>query len=159
ERYLATDSWVFVVTALWVLYTYCFDKFSISPILAITSPEKRCGKTTLLKILSRLVSRPIPTSNMTASSIFRVIEACHPTLLIDEADSFLRDNEDMRGILNGGNSIEFSNVMRSIGRGGGDFEPQVYSVWYPKAIALIGQLPDTLEDRSIVVRMQRKSRV
>ena len=42
-----------------------------------------------------LVWRPLPTANVSAAALFRVVEAYRPTLLIDEADTFLgEDNED-----------------------------------------------------------------
>ena len=72
--------------------------------LAFTSPEKRCGKTTALDAVGLVACRPLVTANVTAAAIFRTIEAAGPTLLIDEADTFLRDNEDLRGILNAGQS-------------------------------------------------------
>ena len=65
----------------------------IAPILALTSPEKRCGKSTVLALLKSLVLRRLPCSNITSASLFRAVEAWAPTLLIDEADTFLRDNE------------------------------------------------------------------
>ena len=37
--------------ALWILHTYCLDAAAITPRLAIVSPTKRCGKTTVLKLL------------------------------------------------------------------------------------------------------------
>jgi putative DNA primase/helicase len=49
-------------TALWVIHTYLLDCFGISPRLAITSPERGCGKTTLVDILSHLVMRPLPVT-------------------------------------------------------------------------------------------------
>ena len=42
------------------------------------------------------------SANITAAAIFRTVEAARPTLLIDEADSFLSDKEDIRGVLNAG---------------------------------------------------------
>src|SRR5262249_56535922 len=93
----ATDT-----AALWVVHTYLLDCFCISPRLAITSPEKGCGKTTLLDVLSCVVMRPLATANATASAIFRVVETQRPTLLIDEADTFLSESEELRGILNSG---------------------------------------------------------
>jgi putative DNA primase/helicase len=36
--------------------------------------------------------------------MFRAIAAWTPTLLIDEADSFARDNEELRGVLNSGHT-------------------------------------------------------
>jgi putative DNA primase/helicase len=120
----------------------------------ITSPVKRCGKTTLLNLLSALVPRPLSTSNITASALFRTVEKYSPSLLIDEADSFLTDNEELRGILNSGHRKASAYVIRTTGD---DYEPQMFTTWSPKIIALIGALPDTLEDRAIIIRLQRKS--
>ncbi len=142
-----------IVVTLWVVLTYLHDLTRVSPILAITSPEKRCGKTTLLGILTRLVCRPLPASNISNAAVFRTIEHCQPTLLIDEADSFLRDNEELRGVLNSGHTPQTAFVIRTVGE---DYEPRRFSTWTPKALALIGSLPDTLEDRSLPVRLQRK---
>jgi hypothetical protein len=75
-----------------------------SPILAVTSPTPECGKTTLLTLLSALVPRALSAANITAAATFRAVEKWRPTLLIDEADTFLRDNDDLRGVLNSGHS-------------------------------------------------------
>ena len=88
--------------ALWVLHTHALEAFLISPRLAITSVVMRSGKTTLLDVLSRLVRSPLTTVNATAGGLFRLVEAFQPTLLIDEADTFLTKNSDLRGILNSG---------------------------------------------------------
>ena len=76
--------------ALWVLHAHTHDAGIISPLLAFTSPEKRCGKTTALRVLNALVPKSLPAANVTASSLFRAVEKWCPTLLIDEADTFLR---------------------------------------------------------------------
>ena len=138
--------------ALWVLHTYLLDCSGISPRLAITSPEKGCGKTTLLDVLSRLVMRPLPTANATASAIFRVVEMQQPTLLIDEADTFLAENEGLRGILNSGHR-QGGSVIRTVGD---DFEPRAFSTYSACAIALIGKLPATLADRSVSIDLRRR---
>ena len=138
--------------ALWVLHTYRLDCFGISPRLAITSPEKGCGKTTLLDVLSRLVMRPLFTANATASAIFRVVEMQQPALLIDEADTFLSENEELRGILNSGHR-QGGSVIRTVGE---DFEPRAFSTYSACAIALIGKLPATLTDRSVPIDLRRR---
>jgi putative DNA primase/helicase len=138
--------------ALWVLHTYLLDCCGISPRLAITSPEKGCGKTTLVDVLSRLVMRPLPTANATASAIFRVVEMQRPTLLIDEADTFLSENEELRGILNSGYR-QGGFVIRTVGE---DFEPRAFSTFSACAIALIGKLPATLTDRSVPIGLRRR---
>lgn len=152
-KYLVLPAHAAVAIALWIIRAWCDDAFSISPRLAILSPVKRCGKTTLLEILAKLLPRPLPTSNVTASVIFRVIEKLHPSLLIDEADSFMKENEELRGIVNSGHRRDSASVLRNVGD---DHEPRSFSTWSPMVIAAIGTLPDTIEDRSIVVSMRRK---
>jgi hypothetical protein len=137
---------------LWIIHTYLLDSFSISPRLAIGSPEKGCGKTTLLDVISRLVWRPLSTSNATVAAIFRIVELSCPTLLIDEADTFLPENEELRGILNSGHR-RGGSVIRTIGD---DHEPRMFSTFCPCAIALIGKLPGTLADRSVSVELKRR---
>jgi Protein of unknown function (DUF3631) len=138
--------------ALWIVHSYLIDCFLVSPRLAIRSPVKRCGKTTLLDVIARLVLRPLPTANVTAAAVFRVVEAYRPALLVDEADTFLRDNDELRGIINSGHR-HGGSVLRTVGD---DHEPRAFSTYSPCAIALIGKLPDTLHDRSVVIDLKRR---
>jgi len=105
-------------TAIWTLFAHAHDAAMISPILAIESPEKRCGKTTLLSTVALLVPRALPVVNCSHSVIFRAIEKYKPTILIDEADTILRDNDDLRGILNGGHNRLTAFVLRNVDVGG-----------------------------------------
>ena len=141
------------VLALWTLFTYAHDAFRISPILAVCSPEKRCGKTTLMSVISELVFNPIQASSITPAVIFRLIDKMHPTLLIDEADTYIHGNNDMRGVLNSGHTRNAAYVLRTVGD---QYEPKQFSTWAPKVIGLIGTLPSTLSDRSIAIQMRRK---
>ena len=141
------------VLALWVLFTYCYDTFEIAPRLDLRSPEKQCGKTSVLVLLSRLVKRPLLSSGVTPSVIFRVISTYHPTLLIDEMDTFIDANEELRGILNSGHTKDAATILRNVGD---QHEPRTFSTWAPMAFAHIGPIPDTLEQRSIALPMKRK---
>jgi hypothetical protein len=152
REYLILPSGSAEIIALWVLHTHVFDCFTITPRLAITSPEKMCGKTTLLDVINELVARPLPTSNASTSAVFRIIEMKAPTLLIDEADTFLKDNDELRGVLNTGHR-RGGQVTRTVGD---NFEPRQFTTWSPAAIAMIGRLPDTLDDRSITIRLRRR---
>jgi len=138
-----------------VVHAHVHDAFGIGPILALESPEKRCAKTLSLELIQWLVPKPLPTSNITSAALFRTVETFQPTLLIDEADSFMRRNDELRGVLNSGHRKSSAVIIRSVGD---DHEPKTFSTWCPKAIALIGVLPDTLEDRSIVIEMRRKKK-
>ena len=143
-----------VACALWTVHTYMFEAFEHTPRLPIISPEKRCGKTTLLSALGRLVAKPLMASNITAPAVYRTVEKFRPTLLVDEADSFLKGNEELRGVINSGHTIGGS-AIRLVGD---DYEPKSFSTFAPVAIATIGNLPDTILDRGIPVRMKRKKK-
>ena len=138
--------------ALWVLHAHAHEASTISPILAITSPTPECGKTTTLTALNALVPRALSASNITSAALFRAVEKWRPTLLIDEADTFLKDSDELRGILNSGHARASAWVIRTTGD---DHEPRRFATWSPKAIALIGKLPPTLDSRSIHVELRR----
>jgi putative DNA primase/helicase len=159
--------------AVWVLHTYVYEVRDTVAYVAIESPEKRCGKTTLLSVLAAMANKPLIASNVTVGALFRAIDTCRPTLFIDEADTFLAGSSTMRGIINSGNTWRTAYVLRLSkskwkptpnGNQNGDSElPENtdsglkrYSCWCPKVIAMIGKVPDTIADRSIVVSMARK---
>jgi putative DNA primase/helicase len=151
RRYVVLPTGADIVLSLWVLHAWTMDAGDISPLMVLVSPTKRCGKTSVLILIYFLTPRSELSSNITAPALFRYIEDVRPTLLIDEADSFAKDNEELRGILNSGHTKAAANVIRNV-----DHKPRRFSTWAPKAIATIGTLADTLEDRAVVVRLQRK---
>lgn len=152
KRHIALPRHAAEAIACWALVSHIFDEGSHSPRLAFLSPKPECGKTTALGVVRDLVARPLMTSNMTTATIFRTIEEYQPTLLIDEADTFLGEKDEMRGILNSGHSKVGATVIRCEGD---NHMPRAYSTWSPVVIAMIGVLPDTLESRSIIVSMHR----
>ena len=152
-RFLVMPTGAAEAVALWVTLTHCHDAAEHSPVLAVTSPMKRCGKSTLLELLLGLVFKALSTSNTSVAALFRGIEMWQPTVLIDEGDTFLRDNEELRGIINSGHSRGSAYVLRTVGE---DHEPRRFGTWAPKALAAIRGLPDTIADRSIEIQMQRK---
>ncbi|HUY28171.1 MAG TPA: DUF3631 domain-containing protein [Candidatus Binataceae bacterium] len=159
ERFVILDKHAVIAVALWIAFTYCFDVAETSPRLRIKSPDKRCGKSRLLEVLGFLVPRSITASNMSASSVFRTIDAEHCPLFIDEADTFVRDNQELRGLLNSGHTRTSAYVIREIPAGERAWVQKRFSTWCPMAIAGIGKLPDTVEDRSVPIVMRRKRRI
>lgn len=138
----------------WCALTHFVDYASLLPVAAIQAPERNCGKTVLLSTMGRFVPRPLQASNITPAALFRVVEVAAPTLLIDEADTFARDNDELRGILNSGHTRDSAFVIRTV-EVNGDHEPRKFSTWGPKALAGIGALPPTILSRSIVLRLRR----
>jgi putative DNA primase/helicase len=154
-RYIHLPKGASVELALWTLHAWTADAGDISPFLVLVSPTKRCGKTNLLITLLYLTPRSELASNISSSALFRYIEEIRPTLLIDEADSFVKDDEEMRGILNSGHTKAAAHVIRNV-EVNGEHKPRRFSTWAPKAIATIRALADTLEDRAIILTLQRK---
>ena len=152
KRYVVMADHARYSAALWVPHTYLLDCFMISPRLAVRSPMKRCGKTTLLDVLGCLVMKALPTANVSAAALFRVVEGYRPTLLVDEADTFLAEADELKGILNSGHR-RGGSVLRTVGD---DHEPRAFATYAAVAIGVIGNLPDTLADRSISVDLKRK---
>ena len=107
-----------------------------------------------MNLIGALVPKPLATNNITTAAVFRSIEAWAPTLLIDEGDTFLKGNDELRGVLNSGHFRRSAFVIRVVGEGK-NMEPARFTTWAPKAIALIGKLPPTLASRSIHVEMRR----
>lgn len=158
RRFVIVDAHALVAIALWVVFTHCFEIAETSPRLAILSPVKRCGKTRLLDLLELLCPSAVGASNLSPSAIFRTIDAERCTLLIDEADTFTGDNDELRGLLNSGHTRLKAFVIRNVPVGTNEWMPKRFSTWAPIAIAAIRKLPETWIDRSIVVSMRRKLR-
>jgi putative DNA primase/helicase len=152
ERHIVMSAEGRHAAALWVLHTYVFTATMVTPRLLIKSPEKRSGKTTLLMLVGAVASRAMLAANISASAVYRAVEEGQPTLLIDEADTFLPDNEELRGVLNAG-YMRGGQAIRSVGE---DHEPRIFSCWCPMAIATLRNLPDTIEDRSVAIALMRR---
>lgn len=141
------------VVALWVLFAWAFDAWSIAPMIQISAPERECGKTRLLEVIGALVPKPLPTGSISAAALFRVIEAHSPCLLVDETDTFLTENPELVGVLNNGYSRAQAFVIRCDGE---DNAVKPFRVWGPKVLCGIGELPDTLASRCLTITMRRK---
>lgn len=151
--HVIADKPTILAAALWCVHSWCMAALTVSPLAHITAPEKRCGKTVLLTAMSRLVYRPLSVSNISPAALFRSMEAWQPTLLIDEADTFLKENDEARGIINSGLYRETAFVVRVEGE---PLTPTKFRTWGAKVVCGIGKLADTIEDRSIPLRMRRK---
>ncbi len=140
---------------LWSLATYGYDHYRIFPRLLAISPERRCGKTTLLEVVAALCRNSIQASNLTPAIISRIKSiVCDPTLLIDEADTFIKNADgNIKGLINSGHTKSGAQVLKCVGD---SHTPQVFDTWHPMVIASIGALEDTIMDRSIIINLRRK---
>jgi hypothetical protein len=159
RRFVVLTDHQAVVLALWAFHTHAFDAAETTPYVSVTSAEKRSGKSRLLEVLEMLVRQPLVSVNVSDAALFRAIHEKQPTVIFDEIDSVFgpkaRDREDLRGLLNAG----FRTGAVTLRMGGkNNTELQTFNVYCPKVFAGIGELPDTIRDRCIRIRLERRTR-
>jgi hypothetical protein len=149
-----------LLLAAWTLGTYCYRVFRVFPYLALRSPEKRCGKSRVLDQLSLVAfnasSRVV---HPTEAQVFRGPSRNGGTLLLDEIEALGHADKEMYAgllaVLNSGFE-QGGSVPRLEKTATGSFQEVSFETYCPRAIAGIKKLADTLEDRSIIIGMQRK---
>jgi hypothetical protein len=148
--------------ALWAVFAHAHDLRDYAPFLIIVSPLKRCGKTKLQETLARLTPRPQPTSGISAALFARLMEKHRPTLFIDEYDTIARGDREvaaaLRGQLNSSFNKRSAVVLRLVPSQNEGWQERLFSTWAPTCVAGIGTVPDTVEDRSVMIRLARKLR-
>jgi hypothetical protein len=155
RRYVVLSEDAAASVALWIAASYAFDSFYIFPRLMISAPTKGAGKSTLIDVIEQLVNRPLSAANITAGALFRTIDAVRPTMLLDEADTYVPENEALRNVLDSGHKRN-GVTIRSVEGGKGDYWPRAFSTYCPLVLATIGRLHGTIEDRSIIIGLQRR---
>jgi hypothetical protein len=144
---------------LWIAASHAQPAWAHAPRLVIRAPEKRCGKSRLLDIVEGTCCQPLITVNASAAAVYRSIGSDDPpTILVDEADTIFggknaEANEDLRGLLNAGHqrnrpTIRWDNARNKV---------EKIATFAMAALAGIGQMPDTIEDRAVVIRMRRRA--
>lgn len=161
RRFVVLSDHQAAAVTLWIAHTHAIKAADVTPYLAITSPEKRAGKTKLLEVVELLVPRPLRTANISPAALFRSIvdaERGRATLLYDEGDRTLgvEGHEDLIGLFNAGYR-RGAFVVRCEGEGK-NIRVARYDAFGAKAIAAVRRLPDTIADRSIPIQMQRRAR-
>ncbi|WP_125772978.1 DUF3631 domain-containing protein [Antribacter gilvus] len=145
---------------LWIAATHALPAWAHAARLVIRAPEKRCGKSRLLDLVEATSHNPLISVNASPSAAYRSIAEAPsdpPTILLDEADTIFGpkagDNEDLRGLLNAGHqrnrpALRYDAGTRKVER---------LATFAMAALAGIGAMPDTIEDRAVVIRMRRRA--
>jgi len=147
--------------ALWAAHAHLLDVFDSTPRLAFLSPEPGSGKTRALEILTLLVPWPMHAVNATPAALFRSVAdpATRRTVLFDEIDTIFgpkaKEHEELRGLLNAGHR-RAGVAYRCVGEGTKQIVAE-FPAYAAVALAGLGNLPDTVLTRSIVVRMRRRA--
>jgi hypothetical protein len=157
-RYIVLTAQQAIALTLWVAHTHTIDAFDTTPYLQITSATKRAGKTRLLETMEPLVARAWLTGRTSSAALVRKVDADKPTLLLDESDATFRGDQEfaetLRGLLNSGYKRS-GKATFCVGKGA-EINVRDFSTFGCKAIAGIGQLPDTVADRAIPIVLRRR---
>lgn len=151
-----------VAHALWIAHTHLMDAWHSTPRIAFLSPEPSSGKSRALEVTELLVPRPVSSVNVTPAYLFRKVGAKEgrPTVLYDEVDTIFgpraKDaNEEIRGLLNAGHRRHATaGRCVTVGR---TITTEELSAYCAVALAGLGDLPDTILTRSVIVRMRRRA--
>lgn len=155
------DEHCVVAHALWIAHTHLMDQWESTPRLAFLSPEPGSGKTRALELTETMVPNPVEAVSATAAYLFRKVSEGDslPTILFDEIDTVFgpkaKENEEIRGMLNAGHR-RGATAGRCVVRGK-TVETEELPAYCAVALAGLGNLPDTILTRCVVVRMRRRA--
>lgn len=151
-----------VAHVLWIAHTHLMDLWINSPRIAFLSPEPGSGKTRALEVTESLVPRPIAQVGCSVAYLFHKVSDTDvlPTILFDEIDTVfghkVKDvHEDVRGLLNAGHR-RGATYGRCVVRGR-DVETIEYNCFCAVAMGGLGDLPDSILSRSVIIRMKKRA--
>lgn len=151
-----------VAHVLWLAHTHLMESWESTPRIAFLSPEPGSGKSRALEVSEPLVPMPVEAVNVTPAYLFRKVGSPEgkPTILFDEIDTVFGpkskdNNEEIRGLLNAGHR-RHGVAGRCVVRGKQVFTEEI-PAYCAVAMAGLGDLPDTILSRSVVVRMRRRA--
>lgn len=157
-----------VIHTLWIVHTHLIDAFDYTPRLCILSAEKRSGKSTLVKLTKVLSQKGEAFVNPNPANIYSIIDEGRqaedsyvPTLCIDEQDRLWNRKEtgDLIAIIDQGFEKDNDGVPRTRQNSiTGKRTTDRFNTFCPVLLAGIetNMIPDTILDRSIVIRMKRR---
>ena len=152
------DTSYYTFISLWIIGTYLQPIWEAYPYLDITG-FRRSGKTTLCKFLEATAFNSILSSSISASALFRTVQASKPTLIIDEAEKLTNPERagEIRDLLLTGYKRAGGYAIRSEKTSKERIVPRRFNTFSPKAIVSGGGLEEYLADRSIPIVMIRTS--
>jgi len=147
------ERWVITV---WIIHTYIYEQFTYTPRLCIISPEPRCGKTTLVNILTHASYRAVQADGLSPALFTRLKSVVGPcTALLDEMSEALHTSPELDDVLRSGFE-RGKQVCKLRAMPDGSFVPEAFDVFAPVAIAVLRTPKAALSDRCLMIRLQRK---
>jgi len=158
HKYLDIDPVYEKLCTYFVLFTYLYDRFHITPYLRFTG-ESGCGKSTALKTIGEICYKPIFCAGaITSAPIFRFIDLFQGTLVLDEFNlNSSSMNEEIIQILNAGYMAGVNVLRCEVGKN--KIVPRAFNCYGPKLIATRESFQDdALESRCLTIVLRERKR-
>ena len=161
-RYIVAPVEVIHTVVLWCVFAHIIQHellgVDFAPRLAVQAASTQCGKSRTAELVACLAPRDRMSGSISTAAIFRIVDAVRPTLVIDEADNFFRTErgKETLGILNSGHSRRSAYVERVERNDDGQFEVVRFRTFTGICFTSIDWLPETLQNRCIVIVLRRK---
>lgn len=145
KKYVVVSDEFFDVIVSYIMMTYIYILFQVIPYLWING-EKGTGKSTIMKIMSKLCFNPMFCSNVNPANIFRQIDNDGSTIILDEFEKMYgEDKQEIIKILNQGFNID-GVVPRCVGQSN---QIRKFRSFSPKIMGGISNIDDVLFERVI----------
>lgn len=159
HKYMDVSEFYEKLVTYYVILTWLYDNFNTLPYLRVIG-DYGSGKSRLLQTIGHLCYKPMFVGGATTPSpVFRIMEMFHGTLIYDEADFKLSDEQaEIIKILNCGFQTGFP-VLRTE-EDDGKRSPKSYDCYGPKILATRNEFKDkALESRCLTEKLTETSRM
>jgi hypothetical protein len=163
SQYVVVDPLQLDMSVVWALFTHLIHHatihIEIAPRLLVSAPAANCGKTTFLEAIGSLCCRPYELNTITRATFIRLMDARHPTLLIDELQGVLRRNKgEIAEILNASHRRSSARTPISVPTPSGGWESVEFDSWGTFAATINGRVDQATASRFLRVTMRRAVR-
>jgi len=157
-KYLDLQPLFLKLTALYILFTYIFDKFLELSYINATG-DAGSGKSRFGLAMALASRRGLALITPSAASVFRIVDKFQPTMFLDEFNS--ADSDDAAAIiqiLNAGFQ-RTGKIPRQLGTSDGSFKTELFDPFCPKIIGSLKKSnSNAFNSRCIEIEMERTTR-
>jgi hypothetical protein len=157
-KYLDLQPLFLKITALYILFTYIFDKFLELSYINATG-DAGSGKSRFGLAMALASRRGLALITPSAASVFRIVDKFQPTMFLDEFNS--ADSDDAAAIiqiLNAGFQ-RTGKIPRQLGTSDGSFKTELFEPFCPKIIGSLKKSnSNAFNSRCIEIEMERTTR-
>ena len=157
KKYMDMNEYGYHIVTLWIIGTYCYEKFSAFPLLFINA-VRGSGKTRLLKLIESMAWNGKIQANLSESVVFRSKKK--HTMLIDEFEQVgSKETNTLRELINSSykRGARVERMKEVLKEGKKDYEVEGFDLYSPLAMANIWGMDDTVKDRCLVIHLDKSS--